>query len=327
MFLVILCLKFLESLQFIGNQYTVILITCAISALGILLREFLRSYYFFRLNPERVLLTDLVYILWAAIFILALWYCDVDNLHIHVLAVLGISSLLASAKGSYALYKKIPILRFDHLSASLKECWPNGKWALLGVIVTWLQGQSYIYLITPLMGAEHTAVAHAGRLLLMPVVLLNMSYGRILRAKWAQDLQAGSSAELFKASRCILFIVSAITGLYAMCLYAGKSFVIGVVLKSEYLETGSYIILWAIFFVVQAARSNFSLVLQVHERFRKITIANTVTALFTIALGVWLTITCGARGSLHAMIAGEAMLASILSLQVKGCRRLISPSV
>ena len=74
------------------------------------------------------------------------------------------------------------------------------------------------------------------------------------------------------------------------------------------------------FFLLQIQRSNASLLLQVFEQFRIISIFFTMTTVLTIASGIVFINLLGPAGSLWSMIAGEALLAILLSHRVSKCR-------
>ncbi len=299
--------------------YKTILVIMAVSALGTLCREFFRSYFYFRLAPKNVLAIDLRYIAIFAIVWL-LFLRDQPGQHYWVLGLLGLSSLLCAYAGYKALSEAIRTLTFQRMILALKECWGNGKWALWGVIATWLQTQCYIYLTASMLGADQTAIIHASRLLLMPVALLHMSYGRLFRARWAHAWHRREHDYVFRNARVVLWSLVGIISVYATLLYAAKGPIIHILFKDEYANCGAYILLWALFFLLQIQRSNASLLLQVFEQFRIISIFFTMTTVLTIASGIVLINLLGPTGSLWSMIAGEALLAILLSYQVAKCR-------
>lgn len=306
------------------RQLTTIAMVVAISCLGTLCREFFKSYFFFKLQPQNVLRIDICYIAIVALG----WYflfSEQSDQHVFVLGALGLASLLCIF-AKPALWPDIRALKSGEITSALKECWPNGKWALLGVMVTWLQTQCYVYLTATMHGPEHTAIAHAGRLLLMPIALLTASYGRLFRAKWSHTLHASKPMAVFSSAYWVLAFLIAIIIVYAALLYTTKSAVISLLFGEDYHETGAYILLWTLLFIFQAIRSNASLLLQVFEKFRAITIFNAISAVITIALAILLNELLGPSGSVWAMIAGEIILAISLSVQVHQCRTSISPS-
>jgi len=319
--LFILALYLLRACGALGSEYLPLLTICAVSALGVLSREFLRAYYYFKLEPSLVLFIDIAYILLFSSAFGACLFFDVPNAHLYALAGMGMAGFIASVKGMRSLKAKLPSISKETLLAPLKECWKNGKWALLGVAVTWLQTQSYVYLTLSMLGAEHTAVAHAARLLLMPTMLLNLSYGMLFRAKWAQDLSGGAAESVFKDASRVLAALVSIIALYSVGLYIFSDSIIATVFKEKYQNISSYIFLWAILFIFQAARSNASLILQVFQNFKGITVINAVTAPVTVILGIVLIKTIGAQGSVMAMAAGEALLGLMLYAKVVECRK------
>lgn len=320
-----LAIVFIIAIAFSGNYfphergYQTILVIMAVSCLGTLCREFYRSYFYFQLKPKKVLAIDLRYIaIFAIVWMLVLR--NQPGQHYWVLGLLGLSSMLCSYAGYKALSESMRTLTFQRMTLALKECWINGKWALWGVIVTWLQTQCYIYLTASMLGSEQTAIIHASRLLLMPVALLHMSYGRLFRARWAHAWHREEHHYVFSNARVVLWSLLGIISVYAILLYAAQGPIIHVLFKDEYADCGAYILLWTLFFLFQIQRSNASLLLQVLEKFRIISIFFTITTILTIASGIVLIKILGPTGSLWSMIAGEALLTILLSYQVAKCR-------
>jgi len=325
--LIVLGAAFLcRSLQLISMDSYLLTAVSSLSVLGVLAREFIRSYYFYQLRPLAVLRTDVAYVLLFALMVVLISGLDLGPLHLSVLAAFGLASFLSALKG-YEVLAKGGRLDRQNIVSALQECFVHGKWALGGVIVTWLQSQSYVYLITPLLGAGEMAVAHAGRLLLMPIGLLNMSYGRIFRAQWAKQWHTGNKASVFSSARLALIAIIAFIGCYVGVLTIFRETVISFLFKQTYSSADNYMLIWALFFAVQTARSNASLLLQVFEKFRYLTAVNGLTALITVAGSLVLIPCLGGMGSLLAMVCGEALLALLFSLQVQKWKRQLSQFV
>ena len=311
----------LHRVDVVSYEYLQILNICIFSSLGTLTREFMRAYFFFKLKPVSVLMIDVAYLLVVACFVGVAILNDSEMLHLYILASLGLASLLVSVCGICRLNRNSGLSK-ERVFLVLHECWGNGKWALLGVVVTWLQTQSYVYLITSILGADQMAVTHAGRMLLMPVALLAMSYSKIFRAKWAHDWHNEKKDSVFSSARTALVVLVAITFIYSSGIYFLKSDLISVLFREEYQQAGFFIPLWCLIFVLQMASNNSNLLLQVFEEFKFLTVVNAATAIVTIASGLFLIENCGVKGGLWSMVVGEFLLALLLSLKVRRCRRL-----
>lgn len=290
------------------------------TALGTLVREFARGYYFHRMNPAAVFRVDSTYLAVALLMIGAAVFLPLPYLHIWALAIVGFSAVAAATFDVFRIGRAAPLSN-KRIFSAIRECWVNGKWALLGVFVTWLQTQCYVFLIVTLLGADEMAVTHSARLMLMPVALLNMSFSMIFRAKWAHDWHGERPKKVFSSAIALFLAVASTIVVYSSLLLVFQEHIIGLVFRREYLQAGSYIHLWALIFAIQAARNIASLLLQVFEKFKFLTLVNAVTAIVTIVLGLLLIPSLGAKGSLISMAVGELFLAAVLLVQVNGYRR------
>jgi O-antigen/teichoic acid export membrane protein len=101
--------------------------------------------------------------------------------------------------------------------------------------------------------------------------------------------------------------------------------VITFLFKEEYLGAGGLIVLWGFVFAFQAVRMNWSLVLQVAEDFRFLTLGNIVTAGVTVISGLGFVYLIGAPGALWGMIFGEGLLGLLYWKRVGKLRLTSAP--
>lgn len=288
-------------------------IVIATATLGVLLREFARGLFFLKLRPGVVLALDLVNIvlLFGGLFIAQ--RAAPELLHVLAIAAFGVSSLVS---GALALgVARLPLRQvLAEQLAALRDAWVNGRWALGGVSVTWIQDQSYVYLLSLLAGAASTAEANAARLLLVPVMLLNTGVTRITMPHWAILRHNGKRAEIEQTAGWIWRVLVLLIGVYVGALLLGQDVVIPFLFSAEYESIGSLILLWGVILGLQIVRSSFSIMLQVYQQFRQITVANVFSAVIVVALGLVLIPALGVEGSLIAMLLGEIVLTVLLVL-------------
>ncbi len=311
----------LRSGVFTAHEMTMgVVVSIAIPA--IFLREFYRSLLFVYLQPFKVLLLDILYI--VIVFFIFLLFAYTFPLAIDILTfvAIGSASLIIGGAGLLRLFMSGALTAGGAgASGSFAECWINGRWALLGVAVTWAQRQSYVYMLLFMKGAENTAEVNAARLMLMPVGFLLMSYGRIFMPQWAHDRCSGRSEDIFRSAGKILkYLISAVS-LYAAILLFSKNQLIARLFGRRYSGSCEYVLLWGLIFIAQAIRTNFSLVLQVFEKFRYISITNFFVMIATVSSCAVLIRLYNNTGSLLAMLFGESLLALLLWLPMGGLRR------
>ena len=302
------------------NMYSVLLTVIFISS-ALLIKEFIRSYLFINLDIKMVFILDIFYILMNFLFILIFYYCHLGKMYLYVLVALGLSSVCVFFFPFYKLNKSVPF-SIRKILNSLKYCLVHGKWSLIGVMVTWLHSQSYVYLITPLLGRDQMAIVHSARLLFAPIALLNMSYGKIFRAKWARDWNSPNRSKVFKSAQLVLNILLSTIIFYSFTIYLFEKEIVTLFFTKEYSSSGYYIVFWTGIFLFQACRTNASLLLQVFLHFKDLALANSLMAITTIIGSVIFIKLFTVSGSLLGMMTGEAFLAIYLMREVKKCKEL-----
>jgi O-antigen/teichoic acid export membrane protein len=292
----------------------------AISVLGIILREFFRSYFFLRLRPHAVLYLDIAFVgllfagLWAAVVM------KVQSLNLAALVMMGLASAIVGCIAAYLARKELPVTKAD-IRPALKESWQHGKWALGGVTVTWLQDQSYIYLLTGFASAAETAEASAARLFLAPLTLINAGFSRVLMPRWAYMAHEKKHGELEQMASRVKWLLVGMTVIYVAVLLLMKDWLVPLLLTGDYTQTSTLIVLWGVVFALQAVRGNYSSLLQVFKKFRDIMLANSATAIGVLLLGVVLINKYGVKGSMITMIIGEAALTALLFYGYRNVRK------
>jgi len=201
-------LAVLAVLRFPGLDPTVKAIAAAlcISSAGLLYREFLRSYLFAEEDPLTVLKMDAFYV--------AIFLCLISILYLFsgirvatVFLLTGASALLAALPFGRARGWRFPP---PSISKSFGENWLFGKWALLGVCVTHAQSYSYLYLLGIFSGSVAVADVSAARLLLMPLMLLQVGWGKIAIPHGSRLREEGQAHRFFKEQvlSSLLFLVA-----------------------------------------------------------------------------------------------------------------------
>lgn len=187
-----------------------IAICLCLSSIGFLFREFLRAYCFAKESVLDVLKIDLCYVIiyFVLIAITVLYF----NLSVAINFIfIGVSAGLV-----FILLKKGFSLNADSniMKQSYTENWKYGKWALLGVIVTHIQSYSYLYLVGALIGSIAVAEVSASKLLLMPLALLQGSWGKVAIPNGARLRESNRIKRFFMQQVAVSAVMVIIIALY-----------------------------------------------------------------------------------------------------------------
>lgn len=276
------------------------------AAIGILFREFMRSFFFAEEAPFKVLKMDALYA--SILLILITFIYMIHQIGVAIIFMLfGIISLVVSS-----LFGRGRIWHYDKkcVKESYRENWEFGKWALLGVLVTHLQNHSYLYLLGILVGADAVADVSAARLLLMPLLLFQVGWNKVAIPHGSKLREEGKARHFFKeqALVCIVFVLGVVG--YVTCLLFFSDFLKGVLFTEKYSRSLSYIRLWGAVFALGFVMGNASSGLQVMKNFRIISIVNIPTMIVTVGCAYGLIQVYGIKGGLVALATGQALLAA-----------------
>jgi len=178
--------------------------------------------------------------------------------------------------------------------------------------VTWLQDQSYIYLLALASSTASVAEANAAKLFLSPIALINVSFGRTLMPRWARMRSEKNIEGIVATARKAAYAMSAIIVFYVLIILLCKDLIITNFMTKEYQGIGVLIFLWGVWFLIQTNRANSSWCLQVFSKFRQIMTTNMISAVTVVSISFILIAHLGAEGSILSLIIGETVFAILL---------------
>jgi O-antigen/teichoic acid export membrane protein len=190
---------------------------------------------------------------------------------------------------------------------ALTTTWRQGKWALLGVIVVWLQNQGFLYLLNSLMGKVEVGNVSAIRLLLMPIVVMITSVGLILKPRGAEWLVSGNKRRLFWVTGGLTAGMVLLALVYIGGVFSVQKMIMDLLFKKTIADIDYLLPLWGLVFVLQIVRTNISTLFQIFQRFDILFYIGLVTAIVSLITGYWGILTMGVIGSLFGLILGEVM--------------------
>jgi len=280
-----------------------IILAVAIVSLSVLLQEFIRHVFFVYMVPQSVLLVDIVY---AVIFVGLVYFFTTASSApaVYTITAMGLAGLLAGICG-FLLIRGRNGWKFSWDLSPLAVAWKHGKWALMGVAVTWLHNQGFLYLLSGLMGMVEVGSVSASRLFFMPIPIMLVSVGSILKPRGASWIADGEQRRLFQITGLFTGAAVVVALMYAGVVFFERKRIGYLVFNKEIAEIDSLVALWGAVFVVQIVRSSLSVLFQILERFRVLFYIGTLAAVSSLSLGYWAIQLFGAPGSLVGLIAGE----------------------
>ncbi len=288
--------------------YTLVL-SCTVMAA--IFHEFIRRYFYIALKPYRVLQIDIlnVVIIFGCLFPAAIYRLNVS--HISAVIIYGSGAFIAGFTG-LMLSNLLQKVKVYEIKDSIKEAWHHGRWALGGVMVTWIQSQSYVAILSILATPSSIAEANAARLFLSPAAVISTSLAQVFIPRLAILRNDGKHVEIIRLTQKILLMIITVIFLLVLVIFFIKDYVLSKFFPKDYANIGPLILLWALVFVAQTVCSNASILLQIYKKFRAITVCNFFTALATVGMTWFLIKLNGIEGSIQAMALGQLFLALLL---------------
>lgn len=283
----------------------------AVASLGGMLWEFSRRYYYLRLQPKKVLHLDICYAALMAVGLIAAASTSLSDMHWWVFVLYGLATLVT---GLYALIGSGLTGRLHAVEVwtALKEAWRLGRWALGGVMVTWLQSQSFAYFLALFADLGRVADANAARLLLAPLMLLYTGLNNVFLPELVRMRSENRYADTEELAHRFMWGLTGIFLVYTVLVLLVEEKLIRVVLGETYKGIEPLIVVWAVVNLLTALRGTSSILLQAFKEFRAITLANTGSALVVVGITWPLIYYYGTLGSIAALGVGEVILALLL---------------
>jgi len=287
----------------IDTATAAIILAVAVVTLSVFLQEFMRHAFFLYMVPKYVLFIDIVY---AVVFlgVVYLFTTASSAPAVYTITAMGVAGLFAGVIGVLLFRRRIG-WKFGWDPSPLAAAWKHGKWALMGVTVSWLHNQGFLYLLSGLMGMVEVANVSASRLLFMPIPMMLVSIGSILKPRGAAWIACGEKRKLLQVT--VLFTGGAVLValMYTGLLLFEQKTVGDLVFNKDISDMNILLPLWGAVFLMQIVRTSLSILFQIFERFRTLFYIGAVSAVASLSLGYWAIHVFGAPGSLVGLIVGE----------------------
>jgi len=242
------------------------------------------------------------------------------------LALSGDLALLLYAAGASAsalmAYRASPLKLRVHqpkLIENMIESWIHGRWALGGVALTWLQTQTYAYVLAFYLGPIGIGQANAARIFISPFNFILTSVNKVAIPRLV-ELRGSNREEMFRVSFLLTTGLLILTTLYSLVLLGNIDRVSNLVLGRHDAVIVSIVWIWCLLLVVQMARSCGGILLQVQRKFRLLMLINIPSVVITASLSAVLIYWLGVSGAVLGLLAGEVTLALLIWREIRNER-------
>jgi len=285
-----------------------IIVAISLASIGILCREFLRAYFFANESPNTVLLIDTLYI----VLLTSLSFLAYSFFQFNVAVIFFLMGLCSFFIGLFFIRKRRWDFSRSDIKSSYSENWQYGKWSLIGGTVSHIQNYGYLYLLGIIISSEAVADVSAARILLMPLVLAQQGWSKVILPHGSKLREENRLLKLLKEQVVvsIIFIIIVISLAFIVVLL--KPLLLETILSADYEKSFDYIFYWGVIFAIGFVSLNANFGLQILKRFDVIPKINFIAMLVTLVLAYILIHSNGIEGGLNALIVGQLISAILL---------------
>jgi len=289
----------------LASDSTHMILIVDIVLLAVLMREFIRCAFFVYLRPDMVLYIDAVY---GGLTIAAAYMATAMSATpaLHTLMGIGLANLVSGLAG-WILFHRYVGWHLTWQTTALSRVLAHGKWALLGVSVTWLQSEGFLYLLGALKGTSAVASVSASRLLLMPIIILTTSFESIVKPRGAAWLVTGEQHKLEQSLIWLTVGALAISALYMVGIMWSGERLAAMVFHTQFSDMRLLLGLWGAVLLCKICSTNLNILLQILERFDVLFYIALVSAAISLTFGYVTIQHYGAPGSLYGLIVVEVI--------------------
>lgn len=293
-------------------------LSVAFSAIGLLSNSFFIRYAYVIHNEIMALRINIITSA-CLTTIMLLIYINTETMSPEIsLGAYGLSQLIGASWGlaESGLRKKNSQFFFNSLLFS--QVFRHGKWALTGVLVTWLQSQSYVYVTGMFLGVSEVALLTAGRIIVSPFNLLLPALSNLILPRLAEARLQGTYRIAQMTTYYGAFLIGLGITYLLIIFFAGSQivpFIVGPTYDPQQIKFVS--LGWCCVLIFQLSTSAASLGLQASLQFKSLSVLNAMTATVTVVAALPLTLMYGAAGSIFAVGLGEALLGTALWIMLR----------
>lgn len=278
-------------------------------------QEYYRSLaYLFDVPLQALGFSVIQAVAWGAV-VLGGWAAGIHGLERLVLAGWCLGAGAANLVGRAVL----PLPPAGGLRAAriaTAEVLGQGIWSSLGVLMTWIQNQSYAWLLIFMIGAESIAEANFAKLFFSPLALLLTALNRVARPSLSHVFAREGKHRAVAHGRRLLIGVVALTAAYVALVLRTDRWVVDHFASRAYGNAEILILVWGLVTAIQVTRWNSGLLMGVFWRQRQMTAAEAYSALAGFVASLALIAQFGAVGAILGIGVGEMVLTALMWREV-----------
>lgn len=279
-----------------------LVLVTVVAAVVVLHREYFRMVLFAHRSPHDVLRVDIVYVTLLVSGVLLATFTARPA--VFAIVTLTFAALVAGILLSRTQRQREP-WNIDGAPGILRDIAPLAAWSVSGAAIHWSFSQGYMYVVAGTLDIGAVAALAATRLLLMPVNLLSTGIGPLMLPLTSGWLNEHNPGFVLRRLALMAAALATATVCYFAVLWELRDWIFAVLLKKQFAQGDTLLILWTLTFLVMAVRGQLAWLLAAQGRFRFLTTLTAVSASIGLAASYFGMLQFGVAGAVAGILVGE----------------------
>lgn len=195
-----------------------------------------------------------------------------------------VACLLALATGSAvagAAFSPPLFLSRRHIVQNLlayRQFLPQTRWAFLGGIAAELQARGYVFGVQVLRGVAANGMLQASRIVLSPIEMIGIAWGRVSVPRLAALVRAGRTDEAWAATRLNVMLMAGFALCYLLAVLLVWGWIESLVFGTRYPRMWEMVVAWGGFALVASGTRCLEWMFQAMERYRELAVLGLVNS-------------------------------------------------
>lgn len=186
------------------------------------------------------------------------------------------------------------------------------RWSLLAAVSNELQARAFLFAIEIVRGIAATGIVQVGRLLVSPLSLMGMAWGRVALPRMSAHFSANAPGRAFAIMYASMACLSVLAIVYFAVIYFAWDWLDHFLFQNKYPGLAHIVLGWCAFTLVSEPVRALSWVFQASHRFRELALLVMADAVGVIVLMVILVLPVPLYSTLAILTLGQLVLAAAL---------------
>jgi len=186
------------------------------------------------------------------------------------------------------------------------------RWSLVGGVSAEVQSRTFLFIVEILRGTAATGILQVGRLLVSPLSLITIAWGRVALPRMAAHFRDGAPARAFTLMYVSIACIVVLAITYFAVIYFAWDWLDHHVFQDKYPGLEKIVLAWCIYALVSEPVRALGWAFQATDRFRELALLVMASAIGVLVLMTTLVLPVPLYATLVILTLGELCLGAAL---------------